>query len=138
MFGNSLRSFGVVAIGLVFSLAAIAAEGDKPAAKDGDEGGKKEVKVQTTCPVMGGKINKDIYVDHDGKRVYFCCKACPAMFNKDPEKYIKKLEDEGVTLEKAPAKDESKDGSGAKSGTDAHGAHHDSGAKAKMAGGCCN
>ena len=28
--------------------------------------------MQTTCPVMGNKINKDIYVDHQGTRVYFC------------------------------------------------------------------
>jgi len=58
--------------------------------------------VQTTCPVMGGKINRAIYADHDGKRVYFCCQACVAEFEKDPEKYIRKLEDEGVVLEPAP------------------------------------
>ncbi len=60
-------------------------------------------KAQTTCPVMGGAINKSIYADHDGKRVYFCCPGCGPAFKKDPEKYIKKLEDEGVTLDKAPA-----------------------------------
>jgi YHS domain-containing protein len=58
--------------------------------------------TQVTCPVMGGKINKDLYVDYKGMRVYFCCAACPKEFNKDPEKYIKKLQDEGVILEKAP------------------------------------
>ena len=26
---------------------------------------------QTHCPVMGEKVNKDIYEDYDGKRVYF-------------------------------------------------------------------
>jgi YHS domain-containing protein len=61
------------------------------------------VKVQTTCPVMGGAINKTIYADHDGKRVYFCCAACIDTFKADPEKYIKKLEDQGVVLKKAPA-----------------------------------
>ena len=54
---------------------------------------------QTTCPVMGGKINKDIYADHEGKRVYFCCDACVSPFKKDPAKYISKLEGEGVVLE---------------------------------------
>jgi YHS domain-containing protein len=57
---------------------------------------------QTTCPVMGGKINKDIYTDYEGKRVYFCCQSCVEQFKKDPAKYVKKLEDEGVTLEKTP------------------------------------
>jgi len=60
-------------------------------------------KAQATCPVMGAAINKNIYVDYNGKRVYFCCNGCPEAFKKDPEKYIKKLESEGVELEKVPA-----------------------------------
>ena len=60
-------------------------------------------KAQTTCPVMGGKINRKLHADHDGKRVYFCCPGCFEPFKKDPAKYIKKLEDQGVTVEKAPA-----------------------------------
>ena len=59
----------------------------------------KESHQQTTCPVMGGKINKDIYADYEGKRVYFCCDACISPFKKDPAKYISKLEGEGVVLE---------------------------------------
>ena len=69
-------------------------------------GGAKEeatASVQTTCPVMGGKIDKDFYADHAGKRVYFCCSGCVETFKKEPAKYIKKLEDQGVTLESAPA-----------------------------------
>lgn len=56
-------------------------------------------KAQTNCPVMGGKINKDVYADYEGKRVYFCCEACISTFKSDPAKYVKKLEGEGVTLE---------------------------------------
>jgi YHS domain-containing protein len=59
-------------------------------------------KPQETCPVMGGKINKSLYADHDGKRVYFCCSGCIAPFNKEPEKYIKQLEDAGVELDSVP------------------------------------
>ena len=59
-------------------------------------------KPQENCPVMGGKISKEVFVDHSGKRVYFCCNGCPETFKKDPDKYIKKLESEGVELEKAP------------------------------------
>jgi YHS domain-containing protein len=57
-------------------------------------------KPQENCPVMGGKINKSLYADYDGKRVYFCCTACPEPFKKDPEKYIKIMETEGVEFEK--------------------------------------
>jgi YHS domain-containing protein len=56
--------------------------------------------AQTNCPVMGGKLGKNIFADHEGKRVYFCCQGCIPEFQKDPVKYIKKLENEGVTIEK--------------------------------------
>ncbi len=58
---------------------------------------------QETCPVMGGEINKEIYADHDGKRVFFCCAACISEFEKDPKKYLKKLEKMGVEPETIPA-----------------------------------
>lgn len=53
---------------------------------------------QASCPMMGGAINKSLYVDHDGKRVYVCCNDCLAGVTKDPAKFISKLEAEGVTL----------------------------------------
>jgi len=59
-----------------------------------------EIKGQTTCPVMGGKINKDLYVDHDGRRIYVCCKGCIAAVKKEPAKYIKVLESKGETVAK--------------------------------------
>jgi len=52
---------------------------------------KVVVAEQTTCPVMGGPINKAIFVEYQGKKVYFCCQGCPAAFKADPEKYISKL-----------------------------------------------
>lgn len=57
---------------------------------------KKTAKKQTTCPVMGGAINSEIYADHDGMRVYFCCAGCKPKFESDPAKYIKKLRKDGV------------------------------------------
>jgi len=56
---------------------------------------------QTICPLMGGKINKDIYADYDGKRVYFCCAGCVDAFKKGPAKYLKQMEDKGIVLDKA-------------------------------------
>ncbi len=47
---------------------------------------------QKTCPVMeGNPINKNIFVEYEGKKVYFCCKACPEKFLADPNKYVAKL-----------------------------------------------
>jgi len=60
----------------------------------------KETKEAERCVVMGGKINKDVYVDYEGQRVYFCCAACIDEFNKNPEKYLKKMEEAGVKPEK--------------------------------------
>ena len=59
--------------------------------------------AQTTCPVMGGAINKDIYSDYKGERVYFCCGGCPPQFEQNPEKYLNKLKEMGQEPEKIQA-----------------------------------
>jgi Cu(I)/Ag(I) efflux system membrane fusion protein len=46
---------------------------------------------QTLCPVMGGPINKEVFVEYKGKKVYFCCGGCDDLFLKEPEKYLPKL-----------------------------------------------
>jgi len=46
---------------------------------------------QTTCPVMGNSINKEIYTEYKGKKVYFCCTGCVGKFEENPEKYLSKL-----------------------------------------------
>lgn len=60
------------------------------------------VKAQEKCPVMDAPVSKAFYADHAGKRVYFCCASCKDAFQKDPETYLKKLEEQGVALEAAP------------------------------------
>jgi len=57
---------------------------------------------QATCPVMGGLINKNIYADYQGNRVYFCCPPCLKEFKKNPDKYVKKMKEQGITLAKSP------------------------------------
>jgi Cu(I)/Ag(I) efflux system membrane fusion protein len=46
---------------------------------------------QILCPVMGNPINKDVFVEYKGKKVYFCCDGCDDVFLKEPEKYLPKL-----------------------------------------------
>ena len=65
-------------------------------------------KPQTTCPVLGGNIDKKVYADYQGKRIYFCCQGCDEAFKKDPEKYMQKLREQGVTPEEAPTGKEKK------------------------------
>lgn len=59
----------------------------------------KVLAPQTTCPVQGGPIDKNLYVDYRGKRIYVCCAGCINEVKKDPEKYIKKLESMGQGVE---------------------------------------
>jgi YHS domain-containing protein len=46
---------------------------------------------QTLCPVSGDKIDKNVFIEYKGKKVYFCCASCKSIFDKDPEKYLAKL-----------------------------------------------
>lgn len=60
-------------------------------------------KPQETCPVLGSKLqNKEVYVDYEGKRIYFCCPGCDKQFLENPEKFIKEMEEKGIELEEAP------------------------------------
>ncbi len=46
---------------------------------------------QKICPVMGQPVDPNVFVEYQGKKVYFCCDDCKAQFQADPEKYISKL-----------------------------------------------
>lgn len=72
-------------------LATIAfAQDAKPAAKADAKDKKATTEIaQKTCPVMlGKKINPALFVEHDGLKVYLCCKDCVEKFKKEPAKYI--------------------------------------------------
>ncbi len=88
---------------------------DKAIKKDPDkyikkmaENGEKPAELQTVCPVMGGKINKNVYVDVKGKRIYLCCPGCDKAIKKDPDKYIKKMEDAGIAIDNVPVEKQEK------------------------------
>ena len=63
----------------------------EPAATTETKESVSAVVEQTTCPVMGGAINKELFTEYKGKKVYFCCSGCKGPFEKNPEKYIDKL-----------------------------------------------
>lgn len=47
------------------------------------------------CPVSGekvGQMGKVETIEYNGKMYNLCCAMCKKDFNKDPEKYIKKIE----------------------------------------------
>jgi YHS domain-containing protein len=57
-----------------------------------------------TCVVSGDKLGEmgDPYVyEYKGREIKFCCKGCLKDFNKEPEKYIKKIEEAEAKAKKA-------------------------------------
>ncbi|MCR4317759.1 MAG: hypothetical protein NUW37_15565 [Planctomycetes bacterium] len=52
------------------------------------------------CPVLGGNVNKNVFTDFEGFRIYFCCPGCDRRLKANPETYMSKLlEDTGVSAE---------------------------------------
>jgi thioredoxin-related protein/YHS domain-containing protein len=61
-----------------------------------------KTKSQEFCPVSGEKINKSIFKDYKGGRIYFNSKESRDSFMKSPERFIKILKAKGITPKKAP------------------------------------
>lgn len=57
------------------------------------------------CPVSDqklGAMGKPVVINYKGREVRFCCPACPKEFDKDPAKYLKKM-DEQIIKKQKPA-----------------------------------
>jgi|SRR3569833_2964951 len=68
----------------------------------------------TTCPVSGdklGEMGKPYVFEYKGREVKLCCPDCKKDFEKDPAKYMKKIEaadKAGKASDKATNKDSKK------------------------------
>ncbi len=60
---------------------------------------------QTIDALSGNPINRNIYEDYEGKRIYFCCRNSVKKFLDDPSIYLDKFKELGVTLQDTPAAD---------------------------------
>ncbi len=85
----------MLAMLFIASFSVNAGETTKEAPKDAP----KELKNQTNCPVMGGKIDSAIYTDIQGQRVYHCCPMCSKKLKADPDKFFKKAAADGILFE---------------------------------------
>ena len=65
-------------------------------------GEEKILKLQTECPVLGGAIDKSLFVDYKGKRIYVCCSGCIEPVKADPEKFLEILADKNEYAEEVP------------------------------------
>lgn len=78
---------------------------------------------QTTCPVMGGKINPKVSTTlTTGETIYYCCKGCDKPLRSNPAKYNAKLVAQGILVNWAEVKEA---GSGHKDGDGHDGHDHD-------------
>ena len=85
-----MKSFLAVVAGIL-GLAGVAIAADKPDAK------AKPYPLKT-CVVSGEEIGKDADMKphvftYQGQEVKLCCKSCLKDFEKEPAKYIKKIEE---------------------------------------------
>ena len=90
---------GVLGIGILVGVTRGAC-GAGPLACGTEKG--PALKMQSLCPVMGGKINKDIYVDVKGARIYACCAGCIPKIEAEPDKYLAKIKEAGEQARPAP------------------------------------
>lgn len=87
----------VVIVALMFLVAgidgsAIAQDKKSEKAKKENVASQKPGKpVNTICPVTDEEADGEIVAVHKGVTYALCCKRCLKKFEKDPEKYIKKL-----------------------------------------------
>ena len=58
-----------------------------------------EPRAQTRCPVMGGEINREVFLDYKGLRIYFCCAGCEDGFMEKPEAYLTAMRADGIAPE---------------------------------------
>jgi YHS domain-containing protein len=68
----------------------------------------------TTCPVSGdklGEMGKPYVFEYKGREVKLCCPDCKKDFEKEPAKYMKKIEaaDKAKPSDKATNNDPKKD-----------------------------
>lgn len=92
--------------GLVVGLALVVASATVFAA---DEPAKKDTYPLATCVVsgekLGGDMGKPVIYDYKGREIRFCCAGCIKTFTKNPEKYLKILDEAEAKAKAAVAKD---------------------------------
>jgi YHS domain-containing protein len=118
MFKQLILIFSLVSFLAVFAVAQEKPETEKKEKKDCSEklsccSGMKESSTginmekssetaslqiwNKVCPIKGEEIDADApTVEYKGKVIGFCCPGCDAKFQKDPEKYMKNLNEDGT------------------------------------------
>lgn len=90
--GIMMLVIGLVVSGVPAAWAQTNAAANAPVIVDG---GNK------LCPVSGERVSGKAFVEYQGKRYGVCCPGCDQEFLNDPEKYLKKMEQQESALREA-------------------------------------
>ena len=103
---------GAICLSVIFGGAVVAHEGhDHGTTSDGTLSASDAVKEKVSaagtmttkptivmnkiCPVsgdkIGGEMGEAVPIEYEGKTYYLCCTMCIKDFQKDPQKYIDKI-----------------------------------------------
>lgn len=98
------KLLGVIAISAVLAITPAMSEQHEDTQGTKPDHSMNGEHAQTACPISGKPISRDVYVDHDGKRIYLCCPACKEKAEADAAGIIQRLESENIKLETVPKK----------------------------------
>jgi YHS domain-containing protein len=89
----TFRMLNIVVAGSLLGLATFAAARLEPASTQpaATQPTSQPAMVNTLCPVQGDKVDPEVFIMHDGRKIGFCCSPCVEEFKNDPEKYLKEL-----------------------------------------------
>jgi YHS domain-containing protein len=91
---KTLKSIGsMVMLGAICAGALAAFAADTNTTKTTE---KLKPYTLATCVVSGeklGEMGKPVVTNYNGQEIKFCCKDCVKDFNKEPAKYLKKIEE---------------------------------------------
>ena len=86
------RLHSIAAIALLVGAASFAVVGCKSTGESRESTASAGSYPLTKCVVSGEDLGDKPYVFvHNGQQVKLCCKDCLAKFDKEPEKYMAKL-----------------------------------------------
>ena len=85
----------LVVSSVTFSLASCSPQGQSKGAQTKTEEANIVDVNNEYCPVTGEKIKDELATSYvyEGKRYRFCCANCIIPFKRDPQKYIKIIEE---------------------------------------------
>jgi YHS domain-containing protein len=90
-----------LAVSSLFTLSSTALAADTtPPAKTSEKVKPYPLKTCVVTDEKLGDMGEPYVIKHQGREIKFCCKGCVKDFNKEPAKYLKKLD----AAEKKPGK----------------------------------